>query len=228
MELARTPTEETEPIVAQQKPYEYTITYVPTETKKAKIHFSNKEITHLTIAALLVIGVGLSFMGFSTIFYVDYAILASFIIIFTTSFLTHEIAHKIAAQRKGYWAEFRLTIMGAFLTLLSIISPFKIISPGAVMVAGLAEKESMGKISIAGPATNIALSTIFLAIAFLLPQYNLTFMLGAAFNAWIALFNLIPFGLLDGFKIFLWNKKIWVLAFIGSLVLTLISYGLAL
>jgi Zn-dependent protease len=50
------------------------------------------------------------------------------------------------------------------------------------------------------------------------------FLLVAAFNAWIALFNLIPFGIFDGFKIFLWDKKIWTLAFTSSLILTLISY----
>jgi len=226
MEHARAPREET-PTVVAQKPHEYTITYATTEPATRKIHFSDKEIKHLAIAALLVIGVGLSFIGFPNTFYngysIDYATLVLFTIIFTTSFFIHEIAHKTAAQRKGFWAEFRLTVMGAILTLLSIISPFfKIISPGAVMVAGFADSESVGKISIAGPATNIALSTIFFAIAFLIPAP--IFLLGAAFNAWIALFNLIPFGLLDGFKVFLWDKKVWALAFTASLVLTLISY----
>jgi len=233
MEYARAPKEEIKTIIAQQEPYEYTVTYVPTEPKKGKIHFSSKEIKHLTIAALLVVGVGLSFIGFPIIFYddyaIDYVILASFIIIFTASFLIHEIAHKIAAQKKGFWAEFRLTIMGAILTLLSIVSPFfKIISPGAVMIAGLADSEKIGKISIAGPATNILLSTTFLAASLFLPTYAPIFMLGSAFNAWIALFNLIPFGMLDGFKVFLWNKKVWVLAFTASLILTVISYGLIL
>jgi len=228
MEHARAPREETQTIITQ-KPHEYAITYAPTEPKRGKIHFSNKEIRHLAVAALLVIGVGLSFIGFPSIFHnshaIDYATLALFTTIFTTSFLAHEIAHKAAAQRKGLWAEFRLTLTAAILTLLSIISPFfKIISPGAVMVAGFADRESVGKISIAGPTTNIVLSTIFLAVSMLLSQYALIFILSAAFNAWIALFNLIPFGMLDGFKVFLWNRKVWALAFTASLVLTLISY----
>jgi len=228
IELARTPKEETQPVIIQKQQPEYTFTYAPLGPKMGKIHFSHKEITHLAVAALLVMGVGLSFVGFSTIFsygYVtDYATLALFIIIFVASFFLHEIAHKVAAQRRGLWAEFRLTLMGAILTMLSILPLFfKIISPGAVMVAGFADKESMGKISIAGPATNIALSIIFLAIA--LPiQSNSIFLLGAAFNAWIALFNLIPFGILDGFKVFLWKRKIWALAFATSLALTIIGY----
>jgi len=221
--------EEPTPVIIQQKPYEYTISYVPIEPKKAKIYFSKKEIKHLTVAALLVTAVGLSFIGFSNIFSNDYTLLASFIIIFTASFFMHEIAHKIAAQMRGFWAEFRLTIMGALLTLISVISPFfKIISPGAVMISGFADSEKIGKISIAGPTTNITLATIFLAITFLLPQYSSIFTLGAAFNAWIALFNLIPFGMLDGFKVFLWSKKLWTLAFTASLVLTITSYGILL
>jgi len=233
MDLARIPKEETQPVATQkQKPYEYTITYAPLEPKMRGIHFSRTEIKHLTAASLLVIGVGLSWVGFSKFSNIlqtshgyDYVMLALFATIFTASFFIHEIAHKMAAQRKGLWAEFRLTLMGAILTMLSILPLFfKIISPGAVMIAGFADRENIGKISIAGPATNIALSTILLAFVFLLPQRPPILMLGAAFNAWIALFNLIPFGILDGFKIFLWNKKIWVLAFTASLALTLISY----
>jgi len=226
MEHARAPKEETQPIIVQkQKPYEYTISYAPTQPKTGKIHFSSKEIKHLTIAALLVIGVGLSLGLFSNLFYTDYVMLVTFTIILTTSFFLHEIAHKITAQREGLWAEFRLTLIGAILTLISIITPlFKIISPGAVMIAGFADMKSMGKTAIAGPMTNITLSTIFLAGTFLFPQQIDILALAAFFNAWIALFNLIPFGLLDGFKVFLWDKKIWALAFTASLVLTLISY----
>jgi len=225
MEHARAPKEETRPIIVQkQRPYEYTISYAPTRPKRGKIHFSSKEIKHLTIAALLVIGVGLSLGLFSN---PSYVMLATFTIILTTSFFLHEIAHKIVAQREGLWAEFRLTLMGAILTLISIITPlFKIISPGAVMIAGFADIKNMGKTAIAGPLTNITLSMIFLAGNFLFPQQIQILALAAFFNAWIALFNLIPLGILDGFKIFQWNKKSWVLVFTPSLILTIISYKL--
>ncbi|MBE0520185.1 metalloprotease, partial [Candidatus Bathyarchaeota archaeon] len=36
--------------------------------------------------------------------------------------------------------------------------------------------------------------------------------------------NLIPFGILDGFKVFRWNKVVWALAFTASLVLTIVCY----
>ena len=214
--------EETRPIIVQkQEPYEYTVSYVPVETKRNKIYFSNKEITHLTIAALLVIGVGLSLGFFSSM---DYVMLIAFAVILTASFFLHEIAHKITAQKDGLWAEFRLTLFGSILTLISIITPiFKIISPGAVMIAGLADMKHAGKISIAGPATNMALSAMLLALAFLFP--NISMLAFAAFiNAWMAVFNLIPIGILDGFKVFMWNKKNWVLAFSISVILLVFSY----
>ena len=230
IEQAHMPKEETQPIIVQkQRPYEYTISYAPTQPKSGKIHFSTKEIKHLAVAALLVISVGLSLGLFSDSAYTDYVMLATFTAILTASFFLHEIAHKIVAQREGLWAEFRLTLIGAVLTLISVITPiFKIISPGAVMVAGPADVKSMGKTSIAGPMTNIVLSTVFLVGTFLFPQQTAILGLAAFFNAWIAVFNLIPLGILDGFKIFQWNKKNWVLAFTTSLVLTLISYELIL
>jgi Zn-dependent protease len=227
IEQARAPKEEKQTtIVQKQKPYEYTISYEPTQPKIRKIKFSNKEIKHLTIATLLVTGVALSFAWPLEVSHINYIILATFAAILTTSFFAHEIAHKIVAQRQGLWAEFRLTLIGAILTLLSIIVPlFKIISPGAVMIAGFADKKSIGKTSIAGPATNITLSTIFLLGTFLLPQNSQMLALVAFFNAWIALFNLIPFGILDGFKVFQWNKTTWVLAFTLSSILMITSYN---
>lgn len=222
------PKEETRPVVVQkQGSYEYTFTYPSFRPAKGQFYFGSKEIKHLAIAALLVIGVGLSLLGFPSSVYSDYLALALFITMFTTSFLGHEIAHKIVAQRHGLWAEFRLILIGALLTLLSVISPlFKIIAPGAVMVSGSADKRTMGKTSIAGPAINIILGATFLAAAFLCTQFNAMLAPIAYFNAWIALFNLIPFGMLDGFKIFIWDKKIWVLAFATSVTLTIVSYRL--
>jgi Zn-dependent protease len=230
IESARTSKKEKQEIIFQkQEPYQYRVTYSPPRAMRRKMHFSTKEIKHLTAAALLVVGIGLSWGIFSDTHngIGEPFTLAMLTVILTASFFIHEIAHKIVAQGKGYWAEFRLTLMGAILTAFSIISPyFKIISPGAVMVAGFPDTNNMGKISIAGPATNITLSTMFLATAFLTPQHPLVlvFLLGAAFNSWIALFNLIPFGILDGFKVYLWNKKTWALAFTVSLVVTIISY----
>ncbi len=228
MEFARSPSSGLEaPMTQAPKTYEYTVTY-SNPLRNSAIHFSIKEIKHLAVAALLVVGVGLSLALFSD-FLVSPSggtVLITFAVMFAASFFIHEIAHKAVAQKMGFWAEFRLTMWGAVLTLVSIASPiFKIIAPGAMMVAGSADSNKMGKISIAGPLTNIGLAAIFLTGS-LLSQGDswLLLGLGAAFNAGISLFNLIPFGLLDGFKIFRWSKVAWVVSFAASVVLTFTSY----
>ncbi|MEM2994809.1 MAG: AN1-type zinc finger domain-containing protein [Candidatus Bathyarchaeia archaeon] len=220
MELARASKWE-----IRQDSYTYTVTY-STEKPKSIKRFSKKEIKHLTIAALLVFCIGLSSGILSFGVELSFFKLFVFALAFTLSFLVHEIAHKIVAQMEGLWAEFRLTVFGAFLTLLSIFSLFKIISPGAVIIAGFADKKSVGRVSIAGPLTNLVLAIILLGIAVSI-QHQILGRL-AYLNAFIALFNLLPFGVLDGFKIFLWSKKIWVMAFMASLILTVVALPFAL
>ena len=48
--------------------------------------------------------------------------------------------------------------------------------------------------------------------------------LSTKFNAWIALFNLIPLGILDGSKVFWWNKAVWGLSFAVSITLTVLTF----
>ncbi|MEM2971046.1 MAG: AN1-type zinc finger domain-containing protein [Candidatus Bathyarchaeia archaeon] len=204
----------------RQDSYTYTVSY-STEKPKSIKRFSKREIKHLTVAALLVFGIGLSSGILNFVLELGFFMLFVFALAFMLSFLVHEIAHKIVAQMEGLWAEFRLTVFGAVLTLLSIFSLFKIISPGAVMIVGFADKKSVGRISIAGPSTNIVLAIILLGIAFPIQHQILGCL--AYLNAFIALFNLIPFGVLDGFKIFLWNKKVWIVAFAVSLILTAVA-----
>ncbi len=228
IELARAPKRETKPIIVQkQKPYEYTISYSPRFQAK-KFQFSQKELKHLTVGALLVMGVGISFIP--QILDLSVLILLSLAIIFTLAFLLHEIAHKLSAQRYGLWAEFRLTLFGALITLLSMVpfAFFKIISPGAVMIAGPITKKQAGKTALAGPLTTITLSTICTCTAVAAIGASSTVAVIAGFGAWInaiiALFNLIPFSIMDGLKVFRWNKAAWALAFTASLVLTIVYY----
>jgi len=215
-EKARAPREEA--------PYEYKVTYTP--PRSAKFGFSSIEIKHLTISALLVIGVGLSIFRVSN-WYTNPTLLVVLALVFSSVFLLHEIAHKLVAQHFGLWAEFRLFLIGALLTLFSVVSPIKFVAPGAVMIAGSASKEVVGKTSVAGPLTNITLSLVSLTVAFFLPvqsvQYEVA-MLSAAFNSWIALLNLIPVAMLDGLKVFKWSKIIWGMTFAMSVLLFIFTF----
>jgi Zn-dependent protease len=148
-------------------------------------------------------------------------------LVFTTSFLAHEISHKFVAQHYGLWAEFRLTVFGALLTLISIVSPFKIVSPGAVMISGYSSKETVGKTAISGPLVNIGLGFISLAATSIKldPVFTIA-LFSAALNSFIAVFNLIPFAMFDGLKVFRWNRLVWALVFTMSLALLIIIYVL--
>ncbi len=205
-------------------PYEFKVTVQPPRPS-TKFGFSMIEARHLVISALLVSGVGLSIAPASILRFLGsqpevVIVLLSF---FTSSFLVHEIVHKFTAQRFGLWAEFRLTLWGALITLVSIISPFfKIISPGAVMIAGVADKETIGKTAVSGPLTNMVICVASFALTFIVSKTSPFFdvvLLVAIFNAFIAVLNLIPFGMFDGWKVFQWSKLVWALAFVSSIAI---------
>ena len=227
MDLARAQRQEDAMVAKGPNSYEYKVTYGMPRRTRGRVYFSPKEVKHLAVAVLLVIGVGLSYVFLAGNLGGDLVLVASAsAAILTTSFFVHEIAHKVTAQRRGLWAEFRLTLWGSLLTAVFMVLPvaFKIISPGAVMIAGPANMDEIGKISIAGPITNIVLSSVLLAAAFIPNPISWVFVVGALINGYIAVFNLIPIGILDGFKIFQWNKPVWALAFTASAVLTAASY----
>jgi Zn-dependent protease len=63
----------------------------------------------------------------------------------------------------------------------------------------------MGKVSVAGPAVNIFLSTLLfggaLATVTFAADLSVVLLLAAFLNGYMAVFNLIPIGILDGFLI---------------------------
>lgn len=192
---------------------------------------SSTEARHLVVAALLVMAVGLSFekpiMQWASFFLRQPDVFLISALIFILTFASHELAHKAAAKHYGLWAEFRMNLLGAVLTLLSIApTPIKIITPGAVMIAGAVDRKIMGIIALAGPFTSIVLSSLFLALRFLVPRSSFASVIldGAELGAWIALLNLVPFGIMDGSKVFWWNKPIWAVSFFASVMLMLLVY----
>jgi len=102
------------------------------------------------------------------------------------------------------------------------------IAPGAMMISGTLQKnEDIVHISIAGPLTNMAYSIVFFGLALTLPidlNWGLMLIFAAYINAFMAVFNLIPFGILDGYKIFSFNKKVWVLTFVPAAVLAIVTF----
>jgi Zn-dependent protease len=126
-------------------------------------------------------------------------------------FLLHELAHRIVAR--GYGAEAHFIANNAWL-VLSVIVAFGgifIAAPGAVWHRGTRTLQQGGIIAAAGPLTNIALALLFLAASSVVPAGlpSAICQVGYNINAFLALFNMIPFGPFDGKKVWDWNKVVW-------------------
>ena len=91
------------------------------------------------------------------------------------------------------------------------------------MVVGSVNKETAGKTAFSGPLTNIIISSVCIIIAAV--TQNEFFSIVAWINAFVAFLNLIPFGIMDGLKVFWWNKIVWTLIFVTSIVLMTYTYG---
>ena len=184
-------------------------------------HFSKTEVQHLT-QATLALSLALAFMSVQGIrgalAYPELFIIGGvvYLIALAPAFLLHEIAHKVVARKYGCWAEFRASPSGLrFGVFLAAILGIVFMAPGAVMVAGHTTRAQFGKIALAGPVTNVVLWLLGL-IAILLgaaenPHVAVILEPWLWGNAVLGLFNMLPFGPLDGKKIRTWSIPVfWI------------------
>ena len=178
------------------------------------IKFSRQEIFHILIAmAVLTIAFSFAFVNYPPLSHIDEVIgfLPLSFLAIATAFFCHEIAHKYVGQKFGYWSEFRMYPQGLLFALfLGIVAGIVFAAPGAVQIFGRPNREEMGKIAAAGPVTNIVLCMIFAGIWYFSVGIiaSISFFI-AYINMFLAFFNLLPFGPLDGRKIFRWKKEVW-------------------
>ena len=170
--------------------------------------------------AILLIG------GYKSLIDFNHEFLRAFGIAFFTAgigFLLHEVMHKFVAVKYGLWAEFKAFYNMLWLALLFSLFGFIIAAPGAVFISGRGlTRVRNGKISLAGPLTNIVLALGFLIGLLVLGQggwLGLLFEFGLSVNSLLAAFNMIPVMPFDGAKILAWDRGIY-------LVVTLIAIGL--
>ena len=128
-----------------------------------------------------------------------------------TGFLLHEMAHKLVAQRYGCFAEFRANDQMLLLAIVFSFFGFVFAAPGAVMIGGEITRRENGLVSVAGVWTNIVVAVGFLALGMLVPTtfVKLVAAYGFRINIWLGLFNMLPFWLFDGKKVFYWSKAVW-------------------
>jgi Zn-dependent protease len=164
-----------------------------------------------------------------------------------TGFLLHELAHKFMAQRYGYWAEYRANRSGLLFIIIMSLMGFIFAAPGAVMIhkpsdaspqftysyggeAYMDQPEKKARregfwIALAGPMANIILTTIFFVVLSSGLASSRLAMNAAYFaifiNLNLAAFNLIPFGPLDGKKIFEANRFAWAIVAVPTILIAL-------
>jgi Zn-dependent protease len=196
--------------------------YVYPDRPKPRVRFSGTELGQLAAAIL-------ALSGAFTVLYIrsdpnsylsNPRLLA---IVFPASLLAvgtgvglHEVMHKVVAQRYGYWAEFRYNPRGLlFAFVLAAAIGFLYGAPGATWISGPVTREENGRISAAGPATNLVISAVLyavlLALALKVSPFGVSvwvFILSqiVLVNAVLAGFNMIPIMPLDGAKVWAWNK----------------------
>ncbi len=182
------------------------------------MHFYKGEIEDISIAAFflsLAFSIAVNGLTVNALRWFPIAFL-----LVVPAFVFHELMHKSLAQWLGKPARFMMFKWGIALALLLSPLGFVFAAPGAVFIfsAGLSPVESL-LVSSAGPLMNITLAALALPFA--------KTPLGSAFiqiNAFLSLFNLLPFGPLDGYKIFRAHKGVWTLLALSSLGLLLAAF----
>jgi Zn-dependent protease len=181
------------------------------------MRFSRTELNHILVA-LFVITLALTLFFFGSPSPSGFVIM---LLTFGVAFIAHELAHKLVAQKYGFWAEFRYWETGLILGLLmGITRAFLFLAPGAVYISGGfhgISKRQNAFISLAGAATNVALALIFFTFT---PLFGGTISnFAVRINLLLAIFNLLPFPPLDGSKVYSWNRRNWALIFLGIILL---------
>jgi Zn-dependent protease len=143
-------------------------------------------------------------------------------------FIGHEVTHRTVAKRYGCWARFKLWWMGLFMALLfAFVSGGRIIfaAPGAVYISSTnalgyrISKRAHGIISLSGPLANLIVALFFYALTGVGGILSDVGQLGYSVNLWLAAFNLLPLGVMDGRKVFQWSPKMWATATIPIWIL---------
>ncbi|MFX1560408.1 MAG: hypothetical protein ACFFBL_07455, partial [Promethearchaeota archaeon] len=195
------------------------------------------------IASILVILVGVSIFGNNLgIINAINTVIAFFtmglgwlvigtIIIFLASFMAHEMAHKFVAQHYGMWSEFRMTSMGYYLSAMAILFSLPIFGTGAVYTSGTTNMEHNGKSNLAGPLTNFVIAAALVIISISMSVVGVALFplgillrYGIQLNAFLGLFNMIPFQPFDGATVRHWDNRVWIALTVGLLFMLILGY----
>ena len=187
----------------------------PAPRQRAHIRTSSTEMQHLAIAWIAIsYAFALVLSGTARSNPLGGLVIHNFILSLLTvgvSFLLHELAHKVVAQRYNMWAEFRMSSsMLMFAVGLAYMIGALFAAPGAVQIYGNhATREQIGRIGAAGPLMNVLLALAFTPLVGMNGFLGEIGSFGVLINLWLAAFNMLPFSVLDGKKVLAWSKPVF-------------------
>jgi Zn-dependent protease len=194
---------------------------------RSRFYFTTRETgdllkawTGLSVAYILTFG--------TTLFFFPLFVLRLFPLFMAVSgltFIAHELGHKFTGQHFGLEAHFKSNDFMILISFAIAWSGFLFFAPGAVVIESRADRKQMGTIAMAGPLSNITFALAMIPFILFLPYSDFVYFCFRT-NAWLALFNMIPFGMFDGRKIFAWNKIAFGLTITSAGVLVWLNYVL--
>jgi Zn-dependent protease len=110
---------------------------------------------------------------------------------------------------------------------VSALAGFIFAAPGAVYHRGVLSDREHGLIALAGPAVNLVLAVVFAPLLVVGSLAGVGFLelvgsRGVAINLFLAAFNMLPFGALDGRTVLDWSTAVFVGVFVPSVVITVL------
>ena len=155
------------------------------------------------------------------------------------SVLVHQFGHKFASQLKGLKTEYKLQPLAIMVAVyMTLLSKGKMIfyalgsiefdlkhKSGFNRKIAMPHTDEMGLISLAGPWANLAFALLLKIFGPLILK-NDSWIYLSDINAWMSVYHLIPIPNLDGVKALYYNKVVWLITFITSLItLLLLPYA---
>ena len=134
-------------------------------------------------------------------------------------FVAHELCHRYFARKFGKHAEFKANNLVLILAIFMSFLGFVLAAPGAVIISGFVTRKEGGIIAASGPAANLALAVLFIPFLFIFPTIAYY---GLMINAWLALFNLIPFPGFDGHRVLEWSKPAYILMLVIAIIINVL------